>query len=250
MVKSWSQHTKKVKSTPSYAVVEAIYQATPDTPPTAVVEAVFSQPKEVQAQHKAEMNAKLKRKVSTPADVVPSKRTKEDIVGESEDAESNDTSEQEASESESHNSELDEEDDAEGCQPEHSDDELDVDENTPLEKAIEETFKYLVSHDREELRELIDQFKVNVDDDHLELIDALEEVTETFLANEYDKEDMNETVTPVEKAIRALWETNLVKSSIQRFKMVVGDVYKNRYRVNSILSELQRPLEKHDAENI
>ena len=32
--------------------------------------------------------------------------------------------------------------------------------------------------------------------------------------------------------------------------MIVGDVYKNRYRVNSILSGLQRSLEQHGAENI
>ena len=112
-----------------------------------------------------------------------------------------------------------------------------------IEKTVIED---VIKHDKEELSELLNDFKEEVNDDFIDTVTKLEELIDIFLVSDEE--------IPLEKDIfdlrRSLESSNLKKSQQQRLKILLDDIQHNRYRVRSIFTRLKNAQDERDITNI
>ena len=113
--------------------------------------------------------------------------------------------------------------------------ENDVDEEKEIlqdvKSLIKSTTYFVIRQDKEKLEELLEGFK-KYDDD--EVVEELKMLIEKLLNNHDNFDMVNDR-----DAIRAIESfTTIPKSKLLRFKMLLNNMQKNRYRVHSILSRL------------
>ncbi len=116
-----------------------------------------------------------------------------------------------------------------------------------FEKLRHSTLHYLIAEDKEELRELLKEFKEETEegDEYTEDVSKLEELTHAYFLDEFLE---GKPIQPmIEGIMRRLESSSIAKSSQLRFKTLLKDVNNNRHRVYSIL---QRIKDADDADNI
>ena len=109
-------------------------------------------------------------------------------------------------------------------------------ETLPLKKLIQSTFEYSIQHDKKELMELINEFRNDADADVLENVENLEELIDVYLLDEFI--DGEKPIREKLDAVRAALEQSsprIPKIKHLRLKMLLDDIDRNRYRVQSIL---------------
>ena len=138
------------------------------------------------------------------------------------------------------NSELSEED------KENEEEELKIDERDELQDSIQSTVEYLIKHDKDELLDLIENFKEFKE--FIVPIHRIEELFDKFLVDEYLD---GELILPqILDIIKELEFSPIEKSKRYRLEMLLNDIDKNRYRVKSILTRLDNAKdEEEDIDN-
>ena len=96
-------------------------------------------------------------------------------------------------------------------------------------------------HDKEELVELLKEFKDEAGEEFIDTIIKLEEPINAFFTDEFLDGD---SILPMIDELRAAIENSpLTKSKQHRLKLLVDDINKNRYHVKSILTTLNNAQE-------
>ena len=126
---------------------------------------------------------------------------------------------------------------------------LDVDtgdeEEDEVKKIINSTVDYIVVHDKKELMELLTELKEEATEDYIDTLLKLEVLVTTFLTDEFLEE---KPILPmIDELIRELENSPVARSKHHRLKMLVNDVNRNRYRVQSIFTRLDDASDKDDA---
>ena len=110
-----------------------------------------------------------------------------------------------------------------------------------VEALIKAVFTYVTKHDREELLEMVKQFKKkDIDVSHLK------DLLLSFFEKEYDEND-NELLPQVSYIIRNLPE--LLKTDQLRFEILLKDLEDNRYRIKRILRRLNQARSEENYVN-
>ena len=101
---------------------------------------------------------------------------------------------------------------------------------------IDSTVDYLIQHDKNELKDLLKDFKDEVGEDFTDIVLKLEELVDVFVENDILE---NERVADsIEGLMRKLEASSLPKSKLLRFKMLINDIGSNRHRIREILTRL------------
>ena len=139
-------------------------------------------------------------------------------------------------------SELSEED-----KEDEEEEELKIDERDELQDSIQSTVEYLLKHDQDELLDLITDFKDVADKEFIVPIHRIEELVDKFLVDEYlDGELILPQILNISKELEL---SALTKSKRYRLEMLLNDIDKNRYRVKSILTQLDNAQDEEDIDN-
>ena len=112
--------------------------------------------------------------------------------------------------------------------------EIDLDNTSPLKKLIQSTFEYTIQPDKKELMELINEFWK--DDEVLDTVQELEDLIDAYLLDEFI--DNEQPILEKLDAVRAKLEhssSSIPKFKQLRLKILLDDIARNRYRVQSIM---------------
>ena len=118
---------------------------------------------------------------------------------------------------------------------EEEDETADSDDNNgeTLKKLIQSTFEYLIQPDKKELMELIKEFRQ--DADALDTANELEELIDVYLLDEFiDEEPIITKLDAVGKQLETS-SPSISKLKQLRMKMLLEEIARNRYRVQSIM---------------
>ena len=122
-----------------------------------------------------------------------------------------------------------------------------VNNDEPVDDIEKTVIEYVMKHDKEELSELLNDFKEEVNEDFMDIVTKLEDLINIFIVSD-------EEVPLMEKEIfelrRSLESSNLKKSQQQRLKILLDDIQHNRYRVRSIFTRLKNAQDERDITNI
>ena len=119
-----------------------------------------------------------------------------------------------------------------------------------FKKLLHSTVSYMLAYDKKELRELLDEFEdvVEEEEGYAEDISKLEKLVHTYFRKDFLD---GEPILPmIEEILRRLEDSNIAKSSQQRFKTLLKDVENNRYRVHSVLTRLKEVEEDRDIKHV
>ena len=109
------------------------------------------------------------------------------------------------------------------------------------ENITNATIQYMIQHDREELQDLIEEIKDDIDEEFIDIVLDIEKLLEEFLVNEFfDGELIRSQINTL---LNQLERSKIPKSKQHRIKMLLDDIEKNRYRVEQIFQRLM------DADN-
>ena len=104
-------------------------------------------------------------------------------------------------------------------------------------KALtQSTLAYLTKHDKDELKELLEEYKDEAGEEYMDDILKLEELIDVFFGGDFID---GEPILPlIEEIMGRLEQSNIAKSSQHRLEMLLNDIKNNRYRIYSILMRL------------
>ena len=108
-----------------------------------------------------------------------------------------------------------------------------------VKDIIESTSNFLISHDKKELLELLDDFKEE------EIYNELEELLDTY----FDAKVVNNEPI-LEKFDALLRKSTMPTSKLLKFKILLDQIDRNRYRVHTILSRLATMKDAEDWKNV
>ena len=118
-------------------------------------------------------------------------------------------------------------------------------EKDKLKCLIQSTTEYLTKHDRDELKNLIEDFKKEAGYDYINSVRELEHLVDKFVSNEYD--DDGQLILPkILDVCRKLERSPIMKSKKHRLRMLINDIDQNRFRVKAILIRLNEAVSEED----
>ena len=104
-----------------------------------------------------------------------------------------------------------------------------------------DTIQYLILHDKEELQDLMDEIKDDIDEEFKDIVLNIEKLLETFFVEEFVD---GEIVRPkINILLNQLESSKIPKSKQHRIQILLDDIEKNRHRVEQIFQRLM------DSEN-
>ena len=120
--------------------------------------------------------------------------------------------------------------------------EKEEEEEEEEEENISNTaIQYLILHDKDELQDLIEDIKDEIDPEFMDIVLDIEKLLEEFFVTEFVD---GESIRPqINALLNQLNSSKIPKSKQHRIKMLLDGIEKNRYRVQSIVRRLT------DAEN-
>ena len=116
-------------------------------------------------------------------------------------------------------------------------------EDEEEENMTNATIQYLILHDKEELQDLMEEIKDEIDGEFMDIVLDIEKLLAEFFVEEFVD---GETI---KLQINALWNqlenSKIPKSTQHRIKMLLDDIEKNRYRVEQIFQRLMDAEDKN-----
>ena len=92
---------------------------------------------------------------------------------------------------------------------------------------------YIIQHDKEELLQLMEELKVDIDEEFMDIVLGIEKLLEIFFEEEFLD---GEPIRPqIDELLNKLETSVIPKSNQHRIKMLLDDIAKNRYRVEEII---------------
>ena len=113
------------------------------------------------------------------------------------------------------------------------------DEN--IDEMISSTFKYTILHDKDEIEDLLNQLKIYLDSDCLQILKQLDEMVKLYYDSEYILKD------PILPLLEGLIEKLVACGSITakgkliQLKMLLKDITINRDRISEVFKALNEP---------
>jgi len=107
-------------------------------------------------------------------------------------------------------------------------------EEDDLEKITVET---IIQHDKKEVKELLKDFGENLDEEFTDTLLKIEELVDVFVEGSFidDESVLDKIIHEVNK----LDESKLPKSKLLRFRILLKDIERNRFRVKEILNRFK-----------
>ena len=107
-------------------------------------------------------------------------------------------------------------------------------EDENIEKS---TVKSIIQHDVKELKNFLEEFKEDLEEEDVETMLKIEELVDLFDEDSFieDKSVLDQLFHQLDK----LDESKLLKSKLLRFRILLKDIERNRFRVKEILTRFQ-----------
>ena len=120
--------------------------------------------------------------------------------------------------------------------------EKEEEEDEEEENMTNATIQYLILHDKEELQDLMEEIKDEIDGEFMDIVLDIEKLSEDFFVEEFVD---GETIKPqINALLNQLENSKIPKSKQHRIKMLLDDIEKNRYRVEQIFQRLMDAEDK------
>ena len=102
---------------------------------------------------------------------------------------------------------------------------------------------YIIQHDKEELLQLIEELKDDIDKEFMDIVLDIEKLLEIFFEEEFLD---GELIRPqIDELLNRLETSEIPKSNQHRIKMLLDDITLNRYRIEQ---NIQRLMDAEDKE--
>ena len=106
------------------------------------------------------------------------------------------------------------------------------------DKNIEKsTVKIIIQHDVKEFKSLLDEFEGNSDEEFTDTLLKIEELFDLFIEDSFF--EGKPLIDELNHQLDKLDESNLLKSKLLRFRMLLKDIERNRFRVKEILTRFK-----------
>ena len=120
-----------------------------------------------------------------------------------------------------------------------------ADEEQDLTKS---TIDYIIHHDKEELLQLMEELKDDIDKEFMDIVLNIEKLLEIFFEEEFLD---GEPIRPqIDDLLNKLETSVIPKSNQHRIKMLLDDIAKNRNRVEGIIQRLMDAKDKDQMSTI
>ena len=107
---------------------------------------------------------------------------------------------------------------------------------------------YIIRHDKEELLQLIEELKDDIDEELMDIVLDIEKLLDIFFKEEFLN---GEPIRPqIVELLNKLETSEIPKSNQHRIKMLMDDITKNRYRVEQIIQRLMDAEDKEEMSTI
>ena len=117
-------------------------------------------------------------------------------------------------------------------------------EDEEEENMTNAAIQYLILHDKEELQDLMEEIKDEIDAEFIDIVLDIEKLLEEFFVKEFvDGETIRSQINAL---LNQLESSKIPKSKQHRIKMLVDDIEKNRYRVEQIFQRLMDAEDKEE----
>ena len=117
-------------------------------------------------------------------------------------------------------------------------------EDEEEENMTNATIQYLMLHDKEELQNLMEEIKDEIDGEFMDIVLEIEKLLEEFFVEEFvDGETIRSQINAL---LNQLENSRIPKSKQHRIKMLLDDIEKNRYRVEQIFQRLMDVEDKEE----
>ncbi len=121
------------------------------------------------------------------------------------------------------------------------------DESEKIDNMIKSTLDYVISHDKEEIEDLLLLLKIFVKKDSLDILKQLSELVHLY----YESESLNsEQISPLIFGLIEKLEADgslSTKMKLIRLKMLVNDITRNRERITQVFTSLNDPSDVKQA---
>ena len=122
--------------------------------------------------------------------------------------------------------------------------EKEEEEDEEEENMTNATIQYLILHNKEELQDLMEGIKDEIDAEFMDIVLDIEKLLEDFFVEEFvDGESIKPQINPL---LNQLENSKIPKSKQHRIKMLLDDIEKNRYRVEQIFQRLTDVEDKEE----
>ena len=119
-----------------------------------------------------------------------------------------------------------------------------TDEDKEEENMTNTAIQFLILHDKEELQDLMEEIKDDIDEEFKDIVLNIEKLLETFFVEEFVD---GEIVRPkINILLNQLESSKIPKSKQHMIKMLLDDIEKNRHRVEQIFQRLMDTTNKDE----
>ena len=106
----------------------------------------------------------------------------------------------------------------------------------------------IIQHDKEELLQLMEELKDDIDEEFMDIVLGIEKWLEIFFEEAFlDGESIR---SQTDELLNKLETSEIPKSNQHRIKMLLDDIAKNRYRVEQIIQRLMDAKDKDEMSTI
>ena len=106
-------------------------------------------------------------------------------------------------------------------------------DNDEEQNLLKPAVDYIIQHDEEELLQLMEELKDDIDEEFMNIVLDIEKLLEIFFEEEFlDGEPIR---TQIDELLNKLETSEIPKSNQHQIKMLLDDITKNRYWVEQII---------------
>ena len=107
---------------------------------------------------------------------------------------------------------------------------------------------YIIKHDKEEILQLMEELKDDIDEEFMDIVLEIEKLLEIFFEEEFLD---GEPIRPqIDELLNKLETSEIPKSNQHRIKMLLDDITKNRYLIEQIIQRLMDAEDKEEMSTI
>ena len=127
-------------------------------------------------------------------------------------------------------------------------DEAEEDSDDEEQNVLKPAVDYIIQHDKEELLQLMEELKDDIDEEFMDIVLGIEKLLEiffeeAFLDGEPIRPQINELLNKLETSV-------IPKSNQHRINMLLDNIAKSRYRVGEIIQRLMDAEDKDQMSTI